>query len=94
MLHLFTPETAGSTHYFYISSMAQQDATSEQFDAFTDALARVFNSEDKPMIDTQQQRIGAHEFSELRPAPLRIDKAAVLARRTLDRMAQLETGEV
>lgn len=91
-LHLFTPETASSTHYFYVSSMARQNATVEQFDAFADALARVFNSEDKPMIDAQQQRIGAREFSELRPALLRIDKAAVLARRTLERMAAAEAG--
>lgn len=93
-LHLFTPESGRSTHYFYTSSMLRKDATADQFDAFADALARVFLTEDKPMIDAQQDRIGEHELSELKPALLRIDKAAVLARRKLEKMIALEaTGQ-
>lgn len=92
-LHLFTPETATSTHYFYTSSMWRHDATLEQFDAFAGALARVFLNEDKPMIDAQQERIGSREIAELRPALLKIDKGAVLARRKLEQMIAREAKE-
>lgn len=89
-LHLFTLETAGSTHYFYTSSIARGATSQEQFDAFADALARVFLTEDKPMIDAQQERIGNQDISALKPALLKIDKAAVLARRKLEQLIEEE----
>lgn len=89
-LHLFTPESATSTHYFYTASMLREDASAEQFDAFSGALGRVFLTEDKPMIDAQQERIGRQDISEMKPALLKIDKGAVLARRKLDQMIALE----
>lgn len=85
-LHLFTPETAGSTHYFFTSSIARGETSQNQFDDFADALARVFLTEDKPMIDAQQERIGGQDITALKPALLKIDKAAVLARRKLDHL--------
>lgn len=38
------------------------------------------------MIDAQQERIGDEDIHALRPTLLRIDKAAVLARRKLDQL--------
>ncbi len=93
-LHLCTPETGNSTHYFYTASMLRKDATPDQFDAFAGALARVFMTEDKPMIDAQQERIGGQELSALKPALLKIDKAAVLARRKLEQLVALEATEL
>lgn len=89
-LHLFTPESGQSTHYFYTASMLRQDATQDQFDAFAAALSRVFTTEDKPMIDAQQERIGEQDIVAMKPAMLRIDKAAVLARRKMEQLAALE----
>lgn len=91
-LHLFTPESVRSTHYFYTSSIPRGDTTQEQFDAFADALARVFLTEDKPMIDAQQERIGDEDIAALKPALLKIDKAAVLARRKLDQLIAEENA--
>lgn len=93
-LHLFTTETATSTHYFYTASILRKHAGPEQFDAFAAALARVFLTEDKPMIDAQQERIGNRDISELKPALLKIDKAAVLARRKLEHLISLEQAGV
>lgn len=89
-LHLFTPESTVSTHYFYTSSMPRGETTQDQFDAFAGALARVFLTEDKPMIDAQQERIGNQDITAMRPALLKIDKAAVLARRKLDQLIARE----
>lgn len=85
-LHLFTPETPHSTHYFYVGSMLRETATQELTTAFLDALGRAFAREDKVMIDAQQEMVGEADIMDLRPGMLPIDKAAVLARRTLNRL--------
>ena len=93
-LHLFTPETQHSTHYFYVASMLRDSATQELTTAFLDALGRAFVSEDTAMIDAQQAMLGDDDIMDLRPGLLAIDKAAVLARRTLDRLVAAQAGKV
>lgn len=93
-LHLFTPETAKSTHYFYICSLSREQFSDEAKNAFCSTLQRVFNDEDKPMIDAQQHRIGwDREIADLRPALLAIDKAPILARRRLAKLIAEEKTE-
>lgn len=89
-LHLFTPETNRSTHYFYVGSLARDTATQELMDNFLAALGKAFLNEDKPMIDAQQEMIGDADIMDLKPALLRVDKAGVMARRTLARMIAAE----
>jgi len=91
-LHLFTPETRRSTHYFYTGSLRRDVADRELFDRFFAALTRAFMTEDKPMIDAQQQMLGEEEIMSLQPALLPIDKAAVLARRSLARLIKEENA--
>jgi vanillate O-demethylase monooxygenase subunit len=82
-LHLFTPETNRSTHYFYVGSLPRATADEERADRFFAALSNAFLTEDKPMIDAQAAMIGDADIMDLKPALLGIDKAAVLARRRL-----------
>lgn len=89
-LHLFTPETDRSTHYFYVSSIARDKADTETADQFAAALARVFATEDKPIIDAQAANIGDADFETLRPALMAIDKGPVLARRRLKQLIAQE----
>lgn len=91
-LHLFTPETAHSTHYFFTGSLHRDVADQALFDRFFSALTRAFMTEDKPMIDAQQHMLGESDIMSLRPALLPIDKAAVLARRTLERLIKEENA--
>lgn len=84
-LHLFTPETGGSTHYFYVGSLPRVTADEETADRFFKALSTAFFNEDKPMIDAQAKMIGTADIMSLKPALLAPDKAAVLARRILAR---------
>lgn len=85
-LHLFTPETQRSTHYFYVGTLARATATQELEDLFLAALGKAFLHEDKPMIDAQQDMIGDADIMDLKPALLPIDKAGVIARRLLGRL--------
>jgi vanillate O-demethylase monooxygenase subunit len=93
-LHMFTPETERSTHYFYTGSLPRAKASAEVHQAFLAALGRAFVNEDKAMIDAQQAMIGALDIMELKPALLPIDRAAILARRTLRRLIATESGEL
>lgn len=80
-LHIYTPETETSTHYF---TADRYDTDIENLD-FAQARARLLAeqvfAEDNPVIAAMQQEIGAQDFFELKPVLLSIDKAAVLARR-------------
>ena len=89
-LHLFTPETEQSTHYFYVGIMPRSTADEATADSFIAALGRAFTTEDKPMIEAQAGLVGDRDIMDLKPALFPIDKAPVRARRLL---AQLIAGE-
>ncbi len=93
-LHLFTPETDTSAHYFYLASLDREVQDAHTADAFAAALKRAFIEEDKAMIDAQAKAIGHAEIMDLKPALLPIDKAAVLARRKLQKLIADEVAGV
>jgi phenylpropionate dioxygenase-like ring-hydroxylating dioxygenase large terminal subunit len=91
-LHLFTPETDRTSHYFYVASLDRDKADERTAGIFFEALRQAFTTEDKPIIEAQAALIGAADIMELKPALLPIDKANVLARRRLARMIAEEDG--
>lgn len=82
-VHLLTPETQGTTHYFwsFLRNAARHDTA---LDARIRALGiQAFAGEDKPVIEAQQENIGGADIMALHPALLAPDAAAVRARRVL-----------
>lgn len=89
-LHNMVPETESSTHYFFCATrrFLVDDAG---FSAYLrQALTHAFEHEDKWMLEKQQARIGSADFWGLKPVLLPTDKAAVLARRKLDKLISAE----
>ena len=93
--HLFTPETANTTHYFFAASyprslgrIAQQLAD----DSIAVAIGPegVFTTEDKPIIEAQAENMLGRDFWEMKPRLLSIDTAAVQARRILAKKIERE----
>lgn len=81
--HILTPETQGSTHYFFT-----HDPTPE-----AEAMARrVFLEEDEPMLAAQAEAMAGTDFWALRPVILPSDAAAIRARRRLMQMRRAEAG--
>lgn len=79
--HIITPETLGSSHYFY-----DHEATEEAA-----ALARqVFVEEDEPMIEAAQEALAGQDFWDARPAILETDAGAIRARRRLMQLRRAE----
>jgi vanillate O-demethylase monooxygenase subunit len=92
-LHLGTPERPGHTHYWYWAT--RDFAISEQANAFIRPMVEnVFRSEDKPMLEAQQSRMGEHEFWSLKPVLLPPDAGAVRARRKLALLIEAEKAVI
>lgn len=91
--HIMTPETATSTHYFYCNSRNYRTEDADYNAAIAANLGVAFQTEDKPMIEAQQSRIGAVDLLDSRPALLPIDIAAVRARRIYRRLVEAEQAQ-
>jgi len=92
-LHMMTPETETSTHYFFANT---RDFLTDDgdFNAMLDrVLIGAFSGEDKPMVEGQQRLMGSEEFWSLKPVLLSGDAGAVRVRRALQEMIKAEQGK-
>lgn len=90
--HLFTPETASTTHYWFAASYPKSMGKKYEARALTtlDFLAGPFEREDLPMLRAQQLAVGNQDFWELGPVMLAGDAGAARARRLLDKLIREE----
>lgn len=91
-VHLVTPESDRSTHYFFaiVRDFAEQDsALNEQI-----AIARkaVFRDEDGPVLEAVQRRMGGTDFWAMKPLLLNVDEGAVRARRIVQKRIEAEAA--
>jgi phenylpropionate dioxygenase-like ring-hydroxylating dioxygenase large terminal subunit len=89
--HMLTPVDEHRTVYRYIlfrTFARDNDAVTEGIEAL---VKTAFTCEDEPILAAVQARMAGRAFWSLNPVLLKGDKAAVLARRTLER---LRTGVV
>ena len=89
-VHILTPETASTSHYFFASTRDFACDDAQLNERTRQTRARIFATEDEPMIAAQQARIGNADFWSLNPALLRIDQGAVLVRRRMDALIAAE----
>jgi vanillate O-demethylase monooxygenase subunit len=84
--HLFTPETARTTHYWFAVSRpkAMGPAGAALVEKVLEGIKAPFALEDMPMLEAQQRSMGEAEFWSLKPVLLSGDGPAVRARRVLD----------
>jgi vanillate O-demethylase monooxygenase subunit len=90
---MFTPESNTTSHYFYCNSR-DYGVDSDETDArVRGILDIVFGSQDRPMIEAQQNMIGDHDLMSLRPVVLPTDRASVLVRRRLAQLIGMEQAQ-
>lgn len=89
-VHLLTPETGDSTHYWWaVGRMAVKD--DERLDGMLIAgFCNAFENEDEPMIRAVQERMQTVDLFSLNPALLPMDEASVRVRRILARKIAAE----
>jgi len=81
--HLLTPETETSTHYHFANSRDFRTQDPEMDERIRAWQRGGFAGQDKPMIESIQQRMGTPDLMSLNPVLLPIDSGAVRARRVL-----------
>lgn len=79
--HVITPETQASSHYFYTCN---PDAASEEL------ARRVFDDEDRPVLEDIQQHMGELDFWAMKPLILAADAGGIRARRRLTQLRRRE----
>jgi vanillate O-demethylase monooxygenase subunit len=91
VLHLLTPETERSTHYFWAHNRNFRQEDAELTTAIVVAHRRTFD-EDKEMIELQQKEIDDSGLS-VPACALRVDDAPLRARRLLAALIRQEAEE-
>ncbi|KRB78856.1 hypothetical protein ASE00_20990 [Sphingomonas sp. Root710] len=90
-VHILTPETEDSTHYFWNAGMPRDNRLDMQEIGRLFALS--FDEEDAPMLEAVHQAMGDADLFDLDPLLLRIDSGAVLARRRLRALIEDEARD-
>jgi phenylpropionate dioxygenase-like ring-hydroxylating dioxygenase large terminal subunit len=85
-VHLMTPETESTTHYFWATARDFRRDDEQLHQALDEGLRYAFEHQDKPMIEAVENNMDGHDFWELRPVILACDAGAVRARRVLRKM--------
>jgi vanillate O-demethylase monooxygenase subunit len=91
-VHIMTPATQSSTHYFYSNSRSFATDNVAVTESIAKALRFAFEQQDKPMIEGQQARIGSADLLSLHPALQRSDGPSTQARRIFTRLVREEAG--
>ena len=95
-VHLFTPETATTAHYWFATSYPRRMGEQGRLRAESDVkyLRKPFENEDLPMLEAQQAAIGEKDFWDMKPVLLAGDAAAVRVRRVLKAMIEAEQASL
>lgn len=83
-VHILTPETESTSHYFFASTRDFQLDDVALNEEIQQVRAYIFSQEDEPMVAAQQARIEGGDFWAMKPILLAIDQAAFLVRRRMD----------
>ncbi|CAG4913674.1 Dicamba O-demethylase, oxygenase component [Paraburkholderia gardini] len=82
--NITTPETEWTTHYFWGSARTFALDDHELTSHLKELVELAFNTEDKPIIEGQQQIIGQNELMQLQPVLLPNDGGSGRARRFIE----------
>jgi vanillate O-demethylase monooxygenase subunit len=94
-LHVISPETEFTSHYFFINGRNRRIGDAEVDTALLQMFDRAFRQQDEPMIEKVQERMGAvSDIDQLRPVLLATDEASVTARRILAKLIAEEQSSL
>lgn len=91
-LHTTTPESEGTTHYFFATRRNHIEDDAEYNAAKIKGMHDAFVDEDGPFVDAQYVAIGNTDLLSLNPVLLSSDVGAVRARRLLRSVLAEEAG--
>lgn len=89
-VHLITPETETSTHYFFAAVRNYRLSDPEADEASRSWQHTVFNEQDRPMLEAVQEMMGTTDFASLHPALVAGDQPGMRIRTTMRRLLERE----
>ena len=88
---ILTPKNETSTYYYWGVARSHDKNSAEMDNIWTTAIETAFGTQDKPMIEAQQnmlESLDAVDLDEVDPVLLPMDSATVRCRRVLDRLCR------
>lgn len=89
-VHILTPETATTSHYWFAATRNYCTEDGELNQQIAETRDRIFSTEDKPMIEAIQNRMGNRDFWSMKPLLFTVDAAPVRVRRKLRKLIESE----
>lgn len=89
-VHLITPETPSSTHYFFAAVRNYRLDDREADEASRSWQHTVFDEQDRPMLEAVQAMMGTADFASLHPVLVSGDQPAMRIRSIMRRLVQRE----
>jgi phenylpropionate dioxygenase-like ring-hydroxylating dioxygenase large terminal subunit len=89
-VHLLTPETADTTHYFWAAGRNRCHNDEQISGMLHFGTQNAFENEDEPMIRAVRSRMTSNDLFAHKPAILPFDEAGVRARRVLKKLIDAE----
>lgn len=91
-VHLMTPETSETTHYFWSNGRDFRLDDTELHKELDAGFKIAFEEQDKPMLIAQRDAVDGENFWDLEPIHLKSDAGGLHARRALSRLIEDEQG--
>lgn len=88
--HILTPETAGTTHYFWATTRPFDAIIPEADAAVMSLFQQAFDEEDKPIIEAAYANLEGADFWTNKPVFLGIDAGGTRTRRKIQQLKQRE----
>lgn len=85
-VHLITPETETSTHYFFAAVRNYRLGDPKTDEASRTWQQTVFEEQDRPMLEAVQQMMGTTDFAALHPVLISADQPSMRIRSTMRRL--------
>lgn len=92
LVHLVTPETETSSHYFWVGARDCRVDDHEYTETLRRTFLNIFTTEDKWILEAQQRRMQGQDFWDLKPVLLPQDKATGIARKYVDKILAEAVG--
>jgi vanillate O-demethylase monooxygenase subunit len=92
-VHIMTPETQTTTHYFFGSARYIKGESVEFSEEIRAGVIAAFTYQDKPMLEAQQVSIGTADLLSLRPISLLGDAGGLRVRRAMQRLLSIENQQ-
>ena len=89
--HILTPETDGTTHYFWATSVAAPPGAPDMRETVGAMMRHAFDEEDKPMIEAAYANLEGADFWDQPPVSIGVDRGGVLCRRKLQELLERES---